>query len=281
MRVASLNGKGTVDDQVSKSSANRRRTEPAVPTLPVLASAPERDCSSLSTTPDTVGILCLHYLSNLKCGSTILRRKHDYEFNQQLGLSPPTTMASTFLQTIETIISRHGANTYLGEPVSMQAHFLQCAEQVDQQHGDESLVVAALLHDIGHFSRYFKIDAAELDIDHAHGELGAQILTPFFGPKVVEPVRLHVPAKRYLCATETGYFEHLSPASVKSLVQQGGPMTKEETKAFEHNPWYEPALRVRRADDNAKVIGQRTRSFEDFRPLIEAQMTQPGETDSG
>jgi len=189
-------------------------------------------------------------------------------------------MTLNFLQTVETIISRHGANTYLGEPVSMQAHFLQCAEQVARQNADESLLVAALLHDVGHFSRYFEIDSAGVDIDHAHGELGAQILTPFFGPEVVEPVRLHVPAKRYLCATETGYFEHLSPASVKSLAQQGGPMTTEEIEVFEQNTWYEPALLVRRADDNAKVVGQTTRSFDDFRPAIEAQMIQHGETDS-
>jgi len=181
-------------------------------------------------------------------------------------------MQENFLESVETIIARHGANTYLGEPVTMQAHFLQCAEHVSQQSDNPALVVAALLHDIGHFSHYFGVDTSTIDVDHEHGELGAQILAPWYGPEVVEPVRLHVTAKRYLCATESRYFSHLSEASVKSLAVQGGPMQAEEIEAFENNPWCESAILVRRADDNAKVTDQTTRSFDDFRPLIEAQM---------
>lgn len=161
-----------------------------------------------------------------------------------------------------------GGRAYLGEAVSMQEHFLQCAEQVAANNGSDALVAAALLHDIGHFGQYFDIDLRKVDVDNQHGELGARILAPHFHRSVVEPVRLHVMAKRYLCATDELYFDHLSEASVLSLSKQGGPMSAEEVTQFERNPDFESAVTVRRADDNAKVVNAVTRTFDDFEPLL-------------
>ena len=87
-----------------------------------------------------------------------------------------------------------------------------------------------MIHDLGE-------DPAARGVDDVHEELGAKWLAKRFGPEVVEPVRLHVPAKRYLCATDPAYFARLSPASVHTLRLQGGPMSAEEVAAFEANPY--------------------------------------------
>lgn len=176
---------------------------------------------------------------------------------------------------ITEIMTGEGASAYLGEAVSMQEHFLQCAEHVSASGASDELVVAALLHDIGHFGQYFDIDVSLLDVDRSHGELGARILSPHFGPAVVEPVRLHIPAKRYLCATDADYFGRLSGASVQSLSHQGGPMDASEIDAFRRNKYYESAVLVRRADDNAKIVGARTRTFDDFTPLLHSVSQTP------
>jgi gamma-butyrobetaine dioxygenase len=96
------------------------------------------------------------------------------------------------------------------------------------------------------------------------------MLARWFGPEVTEPVRLHVAAKRYLCAVEPGYLAALSPASVHSLGLQGGPMTDAEARAFESNPYYRDAVRLRRWDDEAKVVGLAVPGIEHYRDRLEA-----------
>jgi len=172
------------------------------------------------------------------------------------------------VEKIRHVILGKGGRDYLGEVVSMREHFLQCAEQVAADNGDDALVAAGLLHDIGHFGQHFDIDLRNIDVDNQHGELGSRILAPYFHRSVVEAVRLHVSAKRYLCATDEKYFDHLSEASVLSLARQGGPMNTDEVTQFELNPDFKSAITVRRADDNAKVVGAVTRTFDDFEPLL-------------
>ncbi len=89
-----------------------------------------------------------------------------------------------------------------------------------------------------------------------------------FGPEVYEPVHLHVAAKRYLCATDPAYFTRLSPASVQSLQLQGGPMSADEIAAFESNPYFREAVRLRHWDDKAKVPGLATASLLSYSNLI-------------
>ena len=110
-----------------------------------------------------------------------------------------------------------------------------------------------MLHDIGHLVDDVPDDFAEWTRDQHHERVGAAWLAQRFGPDVSEPVRLHVPAKRYLCATEAGYFGNLSPASVRTLQLQGGPMPAAEIAAFEKEPYCREAVRVRRWDDRAKI----------------------------
>ena len=156
------------------------------------------------------------------------------------------------------IYGARGAGAYFGERVSMTAHGLQAAWFAQVEGAPEPLVIAALLHDIGHLLEPVPDDLADWTADARHEEVGARWLARRFGPEISEPVRLHVPAKRYLCATDADYLRQLSPASVHTLKLQGGPMSAAETAAFEREPHHREAVRVRRWDDQGKVAGLET-----------------------
>ena len=155
------------------------------------------------------------------------------------------------------------------EAVTELDHGLQCAEVALADGADAATIAAALLHDVGHLlvGDLFPIDAP-LEKDWKHEEVGARYLERFFGPEVTEPVRLHVAAKRYLVAVDPAYAAALSPSSVRSLAVQGGPMRDPEQRAFEAQPGFESAVRVRRYDDLGKDPALKTRAFADFVPLL-------------
>jgi predicted HD phosphohydrolase len=151
----------------------------------------------------------------------------------------------------------------------MSEHMLQAAQLAEQAGADDRVVAAALLHDIGHYCSEFPADAQDQGIDNRHNEAGAAVLAPFFPALVIDCVRHHVPAKRYLCASDPGYFARLSPASVLTLKLQGGPMSAAEVAAFRRSPNLEDILRVRIWDDEAKVAGRKTPSFAHYAPLLQ------------
>jgi len=157
---------------------------------------------------------------------------------------------SGVVQEIEALFARHGGESY-GEGVTMLQHALQTAALAQAEGADDSLVIAALLHDIGHFLQPTDDSYGY----HKHDRSGGEWLAQRFGPAVSEPVRLHVAAKRYLCATESDYFGKLSVASVHSLGKQGGPMSTTEAAAFAASPRAEAAVRLRRWDDGGKLDG--------------------------
>jgi phosphonate degradation associated HDIG domain protein len=163
-----------------------------------------------------------------------------------------------------------GSESYLGEPVSLAEHMLQTALAAEQDDADAVLVASALLHDYGHLVHELPEDAAEHGIDTAHEEAGAVWLERHFVPRVTEPLRLHVLAKRYLCATEPDYLDALSPSSVLSLGLQGGPCSPEEVAEFERGEFAEEALRLRRWDDAGKIAGLSTPPVEHYRRALEA-----------
>jgi len=143
----------------------------------------------------------------------------------------------------------------MGEAVSMAQHMEQSAACATADGADDELVVAALLHDIGHFLSDHPIDALEQGRDNYHEEAGATYLQRYFPPSVTEPIRLHVAAKRYLCATDPDYLDQLSDASVDSLRVQGGPMNSDEIRQFEVSPHCRAAVKLRLYDDDGKVAG--------------------------
>ena len=131
------------------------------------------------------------------------------------------------------------------------------------------LITACLLHDIGHMVHDLGENPAEDGVDDQHEALGYEFLKTMFGPAVTEPVRLHVAAKRYLCAVEPDYFAKLSKDSVLSLGLQGGPMSVEEVADFEAVPEYADAVQLRRFDEQAKVKGLETPPASHFLSYVE------------
>ncbi len=150
------------------------------------------------------------------------------------------------------LFQKRGGSQYGREAVSQQEHALQAAFFAETAGVSSSLIAAALLHDVGHLLHQLDDDAPERGIDDRHETLAAQWLERRFGPEVVEPVRLHVDAKRFLCATEKDYIAQLSPASIVSLRLQGGVMSDDEVRLFRSHPFCEAAVALRRWDDFAK-----------------------------
>ena len=163
------------------------------------------------------------------------------------------------------LLARAGARQYGGEAVSQLAHALQTATLAVEAGEPAPVVVAALFHDIGHLLGEGDHGQAERGIDEHHEESGAEALRPLFGDAVAEPVRLHVPAKRWLCFAEDGYWDSLSRGSKVSLNVQGGPFDAAQAEAFMAQPHAEAAIRVRRYDDLAKVRGRGTPGLDEFR----------------
>jgi phosphonate degradation associated HDIG domain protein len=178
----------------------------------------------------------------------------------------------SFVDEIFALFGQRGAAAYYGEPVSMTGHMLQAAYFAQADAAPPALVVAALLHDVGHLIETVPDDIADWTTDARHEEVGGRWLAQRFPAAVSEPVRLHVPAKRYLCATDPAYFAKLSPASVVTLKLQGGPMTRVETARFESQAYHRDAVRVRRWDDAGKVAGLSTPGLIDYRALINSCM---------
>lgn len=171
---------------------------------------------------------------------------------------------------IARLFATVGTSDYLGEPISQAAHMLQAAALAEAAGAPSPLVAAALLHDVGHFTGTVTGRDLMQGTDNKHGDQGAAWLGQWFGPEVTEPVRLHVAAKRYLCATEPGYFERLSPASVYTLGVQGGPMQGAELAEFEAYPYAAAAIRVRRWDDAAKDPEAKPPPFSHFAGRLRA-----------
>ena len=182
--------------------------------------------------------------------------------------------AAAVIDEIFRVFREQGAAQYLGEEVSMAEHMLQAARAAELDGAPPTLVAAALLHDYGHFVHDLPADAADHGVDTRHEEAGFAFLGRWFGEAVVEPIRLHVAAKRYLCAVDPAYVEQLSPASIHSLELQGGPYAPDEVAAFARSPHAEDAVRLRRYDDTGKVPGLETPPLEHYRPLLEAAIAR-------
>jgi [1-hydroxy-2-(trimethylamino)ethyl]phosphonate dioxygenase len=176
---------------------------------------------------------------------------------------------STIVAFIADIFERRGAESYLGEPVTMSQHMLQGAFLAQREGASEELVAAALLHDIGHYTSEFGPYSPDDTEDNHHDEAGAKVLEHFFPSVITECVRLHVAAKRYLCATDGSYYGKLSPASRHTLELQGGPMNDAEIAEFRHNAFYKEAVRVRLWDEGGKDPRMTTPDFRHYVPLLQ------------
>jgi len=177
--------------------------------------------------------------------------------------------ASTIAEVVNLLETQGGAR-YGREPVSQLEHALQSAELALRAGAKPSLIVAAMLHDVGHLCDPGADKADEEDRDARHEASGARWLRNLFGDDVLAPIRLHVAAKRYLTAIDDGYLATLSPQSVRSLELQGGPYSEVEAERFIAAPHAADAVLLRRWDDEAKVAARITPPLEHFVPFMES-----------
>lgn len=181
----------------------------------------------------------------------------------------PTT-ASGVADNIFALFAERGDSHY-DDAVTQTQHAAQCAALAAAENADDAMIIAALLHDLGHLvvdehngNRDF------LDGDEKHQVVAATILGRWFPPAITAPIALHVAAKRYLVATDPSYASGLSPASVESLRVQGGPMNPDDIAKFRRLHYADEACRLRRWDDAAKVADRRVPPLEHYRETLEA-----------
>jgi len=174
------------------------------------------------------------------------------------------------LEEIFAAYINRGSKAYGGERINQLEHALQTALLAEQAGADAPLIVASLLHDYGHLIHELGAGAASRGLDDRHEVVGASKLSRFFGDAVTMPVRLHVEAKRFLCAADARYLNALSPASTRSLNLQGGPFSPAESETFFKRPFAIEAVRLRRWDEAAKQYGLQTPNLEHFRPYLSA-----------
>jgi len=167
------------------------------------------------------------------------------------------------------LLQSRGGGRYGLSAVTQKEHALQAANIAAQRGLGDALVIAALFHDVGHLLVGDDVDLAQQGIDDLHEQTSANALESIFGKDVAEPVRLHVAAKRYLCAVNPAYQDKLSEDSRRSLSLQGGPMTPTEVAAFDNLEHRAAALALRMIDDEAKVAGLKTPSLDSYRPLAD------------
>jgi phosphonate degradation associated HDIG domain protein len=163
-----------------------------------------------------------------------------------------------------------GSRSYFGEPVTVTEHSLQAAALAEKSGANDLMIAAALLHDIGHLLHGLPEAVAGDGIDAMHEIVGGKWLSSRFSPDLGMIVSLHVAAKRFLCYWDEAYMASLSDASLQSLELQGGAMSATEASQFQLLPHWSDAVQLRRWDDQAKVRGQHTRSFESYIPLFTA-----------
>lgn len=168
------------------------------------------------------------------------------------------------LEDIDLLFDRHGHTQYTGEPVTQLQHALQTAALAEQEGASPSLIVASLLHDLGHMLEDNGDTPTMAGIDDLHQYRILPFLRKLFDEDVLAPIRLHVDAKRYLCAADPAYFSALSEDSVRSLKLQGGIFDEEGAREFIARPHAADAVRLRRWDDLAKDAQRATPDYAHF-----------------
>jgi phosphonate degradation associated HDIG domain protein len=183
----------------------------------------------------------------------------------------------SLIDNLQELFDTQGGELYGGEQVTQLQHALQAAQLAEQQNRPSPEIIAALLHDVGHLLHDLGDDCADRGIDDIHERAGADWLADVAGfvPAITEPVRLHVPAKRFLCTVDPNYHSQLSDASQLSLSLQGGAFTADEVAAFRETPYSESAVRLRGWDDLAKQPGLTTLDLQHFLALIDHSHLAP------
>ena len=168
------------------------------------------------------------------------------------------------LADIELLFARQGHEQYSGEPVTQLEHALQTAHFAEQSEANDALVTACLLHDLGHLLNHQGETPTLRGIDDTHQYFALPFLRGLFADAVLDAIKLHVDAKRYLCQVDTGYYDRLSADSKRSLALQGGVFAPAAAAAFIAQPGAHDAVRLRQWDDLAKQADLATPSLAHF-----------------
>ena len=177
------------------------------------------------------------------------------------------------MHIVDKIINKYQTNNslYIGEKVTMAEHMVQTAMLAEQNNSSESLVCACLLHDYGHFIIKDPNQLVSKSIDGKHENIAFNSLKNYFKPEVVEPIKLHVQAKRYLCRNKS-YWNTLSNASKVSLKLQGDIMSNNDAKKFVSLKFHDDAILLRKYDDEGKIQNTKIKKIEEYRDLINSQL---------
>ena len=177
------------------------------------------------------------------------------------------------MDIIEKIISnfKNNKSLYIGEKVTIAEHMIQSAMMAEKSKSKDYLVCSCLLHDYGHFIIENPDLLVSKLLDGKHEYLAFKFLSKYFKPDVVEPIKLHVQAKRYLCR-DNSYFKLLSKASKISLKLQGGVMSDKEAKKFTSLKFHNDAIMLRKYDDDGKVPDLKIKKIDYYRDLINSQL---------
>jgi phosphonate degradation associated HDIG domain protein len=179
------------------------------------------------------------------------------------------------VEQITDLYKGKGGREYDGEGVTQLEHALQSAHRAEQSGAPAELVCAALLHDIGHLLNDKGETPTLRGVDDLHQYVALPFLRPYFPESVLGPIRLHVDAKRYLCATRPGYRDQLSEDSKRSLELQGGVFAPAEAERFIRQPYAADAVNVRLWDDAAKVPGAATPDLAHYERILRKMGTDP------
>ena len=177
------------------------------------------------------------------------------------------------MDIIEKIISnfKNNKSLYIGENVTIAEHMIQSAMMAEKSKSKDNLVCSCLLHDYGHFILEDPDELVRNNQDGKHEDIGYEYLKKFFRKEVVEPIKYHVIAKRYL-ARDKKYYNHLSDASKISLKLQGGILSKKESNDFQKIASFEDAIKLRKFDEIAKKTNIKMKSIYDYKDLLTSKL---------
>jgi len=177
------------------------------------------------------------------------------------------------MNIVDQIISSYSNNKslYIGEKVTIAEHMIQTAMLAEKTNCSSNLVCSSLLHDYGHFILENPDDLVNKEKDGKHENVGYELLKKYFIKDVVEPIKYHVKAKRYL-ARDKKYYQILSKASKISLKLQGGIMDEKEANEFKNNEFFENSIKLRKFDEGAKKILPKIKSIKEYKNLLVSKL---------
>ena len=177
------------------------------------------------------------------------------------------------MSIVDQIIFSYSNNKslYIGEKITITEHMIQTAMLAEKNNCSSSLICSSLLHDYGHFILENPDDLVNKEKDGKHEDVGYKFLKKYFVKDVVEPIKYHVKAKRYL-KKEKKYYQILSKASKISLKLQGGIMDEKEANEFKNNEFFENSIKLRKFDEGAKKILPKIKSIKEYKNLLVSKL---------